>query len=266
MTKNLAYGVGVEGNLGPRNVAELARLAEEEGYASLWFNVHKWEAEPIEALQRALGETKTLEIGIGVFPLDTFPVAEIAPRLAAAGASNPRAIIGIATGQIKQGTVAITEDAIGVLRRTLPAARISTGGYGPKILELGGRLSDVVLGNFMTPERLRWLISHVEAGASAAGRKMPRIDLYHRAARGDDALARLRQEMINYRRYPVHERHQASMGNPDHIGVAVQNTREIAAQVLPYEGLCRLVLKPLPHDAPDMNEWRSLLKFFAGTA
>jgi hypothetical protein len=44
MTRSLSYGVGVEGNLGPRNVADLAKLAEDEGYASLWFNVHKWEA------------------------------------------------------------------------------------------------------------------------------------------------------------------------------------------------------------------------------
>jgi hypothetical protein len=190
-------------------------------------------------------------------------VAKITPRLVAAGVSNPRATIGIATGQIKKGTVQITEQAIATLRAAVPEARISTGGYGPKILELGGRLSDVVLGNFMTPERLRWMISHVQAGADAAGRKLPQIDLYHRAARGEDAVDRLRQEMINYRRYPVHQRHQESMGFPDRIGVAVRSPCEIAAELAPYEGLCRPVLKPLPRNASDMEEWRSLLGFFS---
>jgi alkanesulfonate monooxygenase SsuD/methylene tetrahydromethanopterin reductase-like flavin-dependent oxidoreductase (luciferase family) len=150
-----------------------------------------------------------------------------------------------------------------VLRKALPGARIATAGFGPKILALGGKLSDVVLGNFMTPERLRWLISHVEAGAGAAGRKPPRIDLYHRAAAGEDAAEGLRQEMLNYRRYPVHQRHQQSMGFPDRIGVAAQTADEIAAQLRPYEGLCRVVLKPLPCQAYDMDEWRSLLRFFA---
>jgi alkanesulfonate monooxygenase SsuD/methylene tetrahydromethanopterin reductase-like flavin-dependent oxidoreductase (luciferase family) len=263
VTKILAHGVGIEGNLGARNVAELARLAEVEGYASLWYNVHKWEAEPIEALKQALAGTTRIEIGIGVFPLDAFPIAEIAPRLAAAGASTPCAIVGIATGQIMQGTLKITEEAIATLRQALPEARIATGGYGPKILELGGRLSDAVLGNFMTPDRLRWLISHVEAGAKAAGRTAPPIYLYHRAAQGKDAVERLRQEMTNYRQYPVHQRHQESMGFPDRIGVAAESSADIAAQLAPYEGLCRLVLKPLPHNASDMEEWRSLLRFFA---
>jgi alkanesulfonate monooxygenase SsuD/methylene tetrahydromethanopterin reductase-like flavin-dependent oxidoreductase (luciferase family) len=263
MTNGLARGVGIEGNLGPRNVAELARLAEAEGYASLWFNVHKWEAAPIEALQLALAATTRIDIGIGVFPLDAFPIAEITPRLVAAGASTPRAIIGIATGQIMQGTLKITEAAIATLRQALPQARIATGGYGPKILELGGRLSDVVLGNFMTPDRLRWLISHVEAGAKAAGRERPQIYLYHRAAQGKDAVQRLRQEMTNYRRYPVHQRHQESMGFPDRIGVAAQSSADIATQLAPYEGLGQVVLKPLPHEAANMEEWRSLLRFFA---
>jgi alkanesulfonate monooxygenase SsuD/methylene tetrahydromethanopterin reductase-like flavin-dependent oxidoreductase (luciferase family) len=263
MTKSLAHGVGIEGNLGPRNVTELARLAEAERYASLWFNVHKWEAEPIEALQQALAATTRIEIGIGVFPLDAFPIGEIAPRLAAAGASTPRATIGIATGQIMQGTLKITEEAIAALRRALPEARIATGGYGPKILELGGRLSDAVLGNFMTPDRLRWLISHVEAGAKAAGRKQPQIYLYHRAAQGADAVERLQQEMTNYRRYPVHQRHQESMGFPDRIGVAAESSADIAAQIAPYRGLGQVVLKPLPHEASNMEEWRSLLRFFA---
>jgi len=263
MNERAERGVGIEGIVGPDAAAELAQVAEGCGYRSFWINVLGANVDPIACLQRAVENTRDIEIGIGLFPLDKFSAAELAPRLQEIAASNPRVILGLAGGQMKQGVLQATADAIEVLRAAVPACRIATGGYGPKMLELGARLSDVILGNWLTLERLLWFVELVEAGAHAAARVTPPIYLYHRAARGDDAVARLRREFADYRRYPVHEKHQASMGNPEWIGIACNTSDNIDRQLAPYATHCKVVLKPLPRDVADFDEWCSLIRFFA---
>lgn len=260
---NTKRGVGVEGKLGAQGVSELATLAEESGYGSFWFNVMGTGNEPVETLRRSLAATRSIEIGVGIFPLDAHPVADIAPKLADAGVSTPRAIVGIATGQIRKNALQTTVEAIEALRAAVPEARIATGGYGPKMLELGGRLADVFLANWLTLPRLDDFIAEVEAGAKTAGRAVPDVYLYHRAARGPDAVARLSADLAEYRRYPVHEKHQATMGNPAFIGVAASVPEEIAGQIADYESRCNVVLKPLPQAVGEIDEWRALVRFFA---
>jgi alkanesulfonate monooxygenase SsuD/methylene tetrahydromethanopterin reductase-like flavin-dependent oxidoreductase (luciferase family) len=223
-------GIGIEGSIGPDAAAELAELAERRGYESFWINVVGAGVDPIGCLRQILARTSAIEIGVGLFPLDAYPAVSLAPRLAAIGTSNRRIIVGVAGGQIRQGLLRVTADAVARLRAALPACRIATGGYGPKMLELGGRVADVVLGNWLTPQRLAWLIDNVEAGAREAARTPPPVYLYHRSACGEDAVARLSRELADYR---------------------------------PYAGRCKIVLKPLPRDIADLGEWRSLIRFFA---
>jgi alkanesulfonate monooxygenase SsuD/methylene tetrahydromethanopterin reductase-like flavin-dependent oxidoreductase (luciferase family) len=263
MTAKTERGVGVEGALGANSVGDLAQLAEACGYTSFWLNVFGADADPIGGLREALGRTSRIQIGVGLFPLDRFPAAELAPRLSQIGPSMSRAIVGLAAGQAKQGVVSLTEQAIRAVRAAVPACRIATGGYGPNMLALGGRLADAVLANWLMPERLDWLLVQVRAGGQQAGRSPPPIYLYHRAAAGAGANDRLKAELAAYRRYPVHERHQAAMGNPDRIGVAANDKSDIERQIAPYAGRCRLVLRPLPEKAQDLDEWRSLIRFFA---
>jgi alkanesulfonate monooxygenase SsuD/methylene tetrahydromethanopterin reductase-like flavin-dependent oxidoreductase (luciferase family) len=266
MTPNFPRGVGIDGSVGPRAVAELAALAESCGCGSFWINVGGREIDAVESLRLALGSTKTIEIGAGVFPLDAWPASGLAARFKAEALNTPRLIIGIGAGQIREGVVALTESAMQTLRAAAPASRICTAGYGPRIQEVGGRRADVVLANWMTPERLDWMIEKVKAGADSAARAMPPIYLYHRAAVGADAATRIRAEMAAYSRYPVHAKHQAAMGNPSLIGVAASTPAEIDAQLAPYGDHCRIVLKPLARDIRDLEEWRSLIRFFRPAA
>ena len=263
MSEARGWGVGVEGSLGAQRVGELAVLAERLGYESFWFNVVGRSGDPVATLWEALAGTTTIEIGVGVFPLDAYPTSDIAPQLHAAGASTPRAIIGIASGQIREHVLEVTREALATLRGALPQARLATAGYGPRVLDLGGRSADVVLGSWLTPERLGWVLQQIEAGAEAGARPAPPLYLYHRAATGRDAETRLHQELAAYRRYPVHRKHQAEMGNPDVIGVAASDRGQIARQVAPYRPHCNIVLRPLTRVATDFQEWRSLLEFFA---
>ncbi len=257
------HGVGIEGRVGIAAATELVALAERLGYGSFWFNVMGKQPDPIEMLAAVVDATSTIEIGIGLFPLDAWPAAELAPRLRDIGASTPRIVLGIASGQIREHVVALNRDAIAALRAAVPECRIATGGYGPLMLKLGGREADAVIANWMTPERLGWLIDRVAEGAEEGGRPPPPIYLYHRAAAGSDAAARLKAELAEYRKYPVHQKHQESMGNPDMIGVAAAARGDIDAQLAPYVGQARIVLKPLTHDMTDVDEWRSVLRFFA---
>lgn len=265
MSASARLGIGVEGSLGPGAVAELAVLAEACGYGSFWLNVFGSDVDPAAGLEQALQRTTRIEVGVGLFPLDRFPVAELAPRLAAIGPAMSRAIVGLAAGQVKQGVVPITQTAIETVRAAVPTCRIATGGYGPNMLALGGRSADAILGNWLTPERLDWLLEQVRAGAQQVGRAPPPLYLYHRAAVGAGATQRLKDELAAYRRYPVHERHQAAMGNPDWIGVAANDKRDVSPQLEPYTGRCRVVLRPLPESPRDIEEWRTLIRFFAPT-
>ena len=266
MAAALPRGVGIDGSIGPQAVAELAALAESRGYGSFWINIGGREVDAIESLRLALERTKTIEIASGVFPLDAWPAAGIASRLQAQAMNTPRLIVGVGAGQIREGVVALTEDAIRSIRAAAPQTRVCTAGYGPRIQDAGGRLADVVLANWMTPERLDWMTALVKAGADNAGRAMPPIYLYHRAAAGPDAAARIRAEMAAYSRYPVHAKHQSAMGNPNLIGVSASTPADIDAQLAPYGDRCRIVLKPLPRDIRDVAEWRSLIEFFRPAA
>jgi alkanesulfonate monooxygenase SsuD/methylene tetrahydromethanopterin reductase-like flavin-dependent oxidoreductase (luciferase family) len=266
MATKLPRGIGIDGSVGPQAAADLAVLAESCGYGSFWINVGGRDVDSIESLRLALERTKTIEIGAGVFPLDAWPASGLAARFKADALNTPRLIIGIGAGQIREGVVALTESAAKMLRAAVPVSRICTAGYGPRIQEVGGRLADVVLANWMTPVRLDWMIGKVKAAADSAGRAVPPIYLYHRAAAGADAAERIRAEMAAYSRYPVHAKHQAAMGNPDLIGVVASVPPEIDAQLAPYGDRCSIVLKPLLQNIRDLEEWRSLIRFFRPVA
>jgi alkanesulfonate monooxygenase SsuD/methylene tetrahydromethanopterin reductase-like flavin-dependent oxidoreductase (luciferase family) len=263
MSERADRGVGIEGVVGPDAASELAALAENCGYGSFWINVVGAGVDPVGFLKRALERTRRIEIGVGLFPLDKYPAAELALALEASAVNDRRVILGLAGGQMKHGLLRTMADAIATLRGAVPKCRIATGGYGPGMLGVGGQLADVVLANWLTPDRLTWLMGHVETGARAAGRSTPPIYLYHRAACGEDAAEWLRLEFADYRRYPVHEKHQTAMGNPAWIGVACKHRADIDRHLVPYAGKSKIVLKPLPHQAADIEEWRSLIRFFA---
>ncbi len=259
MTRRI--GVGVEGALGAKGVGKLAALAEELGYASFWFNAIGPSVDPFALLAAALEATKTIEIGVGIFPIDRFPAAMIAERHK--GVNLPeRVVLGLAAGQIKQGVIGAVGDAVQRLRRDLPGIRIATAGYGPKILALTGAQADIFLGNWLTPQRLGWSLEHVGTGARSAGRPTPPTYLYHRCAMGADAQERLRAEILEYRKYPVHQKHQAAMGNPDIIGVAASIAADIPRQLADYPVETQIVFKPLAHNVADVAETAALLRFF----
>jgi probable F420-dependent oxidoreductase len=50
-------------------------------------------------------------------------------------------------------------------------------GYGPKVLELAGRVGDGVILQFADPDLIEWCVSFVKKGAKAAGRDASKIEI-----------------------------------------------------------------------------------------
>jgi probable F420-dependent oxidoreductase len=50
-------------------------------------------------------------------------------------------------------------------------------GYGPKVLELAGRVGDGVILQFADPDLIEWCVSFVRKGADAAGRDFSKIEI-----------------------------------------------------------------------------------------
>ena len=50
-------------------------------------------------------------------------------------------------------------------------------GYGPKVLELAGRIADGVILQFADPDLIEWCVSFVKKGAETAGRDSSKIEI-----------------------------------------------------------------------------------------
>lgn len=258
-----AIGVGVDGTLPSDWIVAFAQRAEALGYGSFWYSVRPGATDPIVTLRDAVAGTHRMLIGVSAFPLDAHPGPDLGARVRGSGVPLDRVILGIASGQVKQGALRLVREGVATLRTALPGARIGVGAIGPNMLELGGRVGDAVLVNWLTPARLAWSRDLIAAGARAAGRPVPEVYLYHRAARGSGGAARIQAEMTSYRQWPVHARHQAAMGHPPLIGVVATDPREIGPQLRPYLADGIPVLRPLPENSHDRAEWQSLIEFFA---
>jgi hypothetical protein len=90
------------------------------------------------------------------------------------------------------------------------------------------------------------------------------VPVYHyiRAAVGPDAGRRIQEEYAIYGQQPHHVRHQRRQQATSPVGIAVQSRREIGPALEPYSGTIP-VIRGLPVDPDDLEEWISLARFFA---
>ncbi len=205
MTVPLAMSVGVAGAT-PREDVELARRAQDWGYAAAWAA----EVDGPEAFSMlgALATTTDLDLGVAVVPVQTrtaFVLANAA--LTVSGLSDGRFVLGIGAssdvvvsrfgGQpfrrplahVRE-TVAALRPALAGERTTFHGAHVDIGGYrypkpvptpvplylgslNPRSLRMAGELADGVCFNQMAPHHVPRMLAEVTAGATAAGRELP---------------------------------------------------------------------------------------------
>lgn len=246
MTGRLGFGIAAA--LGPEIAAAVAPEVERLRYVTLWTN--DGASGPglplVAAAQRA---TRTIRAGVGVIPCDLRPPREIAQTIASLGIDPGRAVIGLGSGRAEHPVQAVRAAVVEVRTRLRPGAAIAIAALGPRMCRLAGELADVVLLNWMTPERIRWARQRIAEGARRGGRiGGPMVASYVRVAIGPDARERLAAEAARYARIPAYGRSFDAMAvDPATVGIAAAAAEDVTPALASYrEVLDETVIRALP--------------------
>jgi probable F420-dependent oxidoreductase len=219
------YGVRLENDpqLTPQDYQELARLAEELGYETVWVP-EGGGRDSLTSLASIALRTERIKLGTGILPI--FARTPINTAMGAAGmaaVSGDRFILGLGVGHrptveardgvpFKQPMTRLRE-TIQIVRKLLAGEQVDFPGkhfqlsgaslgaaapttkvpiyiaaLGPQMLEMAGELADGVLMNWTAAAFIPQAVAHIKRGADKAGRDMSEIDIagYVRVAVGND--------------------------------------------------------------------------------
>lgn len=124
-----------------------------------------------------------------------------------------------------QGLQALRSESGGLGRD----ATLVVAALGPRMCRLAGSEADSVLFNWLTPQYAKRSIAWVREGAEKAGRPVPRLMTYMRAAMGDEAIRRLEREAATYEGIPAYAAHFERMGTAA-MGTAVTGSTPAEVQ------------------------------------
>jgi alkanesulfonate monooxygenase SsuD/methylene tetrahydromethanopterin reductase-like flavin-dependent oxidoreductase (luciferase family) len=250
MQPHLGFGITAQRDPTAAGLPLLGQRLEALGYRELWANDGR-RGSGLATLSAAAATTRRIDLCLGVAPLSERSAAEIAAEVERLGVPRGRLVLGVGTGS---GTsLAAVRDAITALRGLLPDVRLAVAALGPRMCELGGQIADVVLLNWAFPDRIAWSRERIAAGASSAGRPLPRVAGYVRVAVGPDAQARLGAEAARYRDRPrpyTRLLDAQDVGRRGAPGVAASDPGAVAALLAPYrDALDSCVVRALVEEA-----------------
>jgi alkanesulfonate monooxygenase SsuD/methylene tetrahydromethanopterin reductase-like flavin-dependent oxidoreductase (luciferase family) len=211
-----------------------AREAEALGYASFWVN-HPGQTDGLAALALAAGETRRVDLGVGVIPLHTRGPASIVEGVRATYLPTARLLLGVGSPNPK--SLERVREGVAELKRHLQT-RIIVAALGPKMCRLAGEVADGVLFNWLTPEYARRSAELVREGAIAANRTTPVVTYaYVRLAMGPAGIARLGEEGGRYAGIPAYAAHFQRMGvKPVDTAVTGQTPADIRTALTRWDG------------------------------
>src|SRR5438105_15221606 len=90
----MGYGFALFAATAPEIIRACAREAEALGYTSFWVN-HPGQTDGLAALALAAGETRRLDLGVGVIPLHTREPASIVEGVLATHLPTARRPLGL---------------------------------------------------------------------------------------------------------------------------------------------------------------------------
>ena len=234
----------------------LGAEVEALGYDELWANDTS-RGSGLAALAACASGARSLDLCVGVIGLSERGPEAIAREVDVLRLPHDRLVLGVGSGRSR--SLALVEDAVAELRQLLPDVRIGVAALGPRMLALAGRVADVVLLNWAGPFRVAESREQIEAAASAAGRRAPRVAAYVRVAVGQGATARLQHELDGYAGAPQYAAQLAEQG-PGLIGVACDDPVELQAALAPYRvALDSCVVRGLP-DGDDVAAWLAVAR------
>jgi probable F420-dependent oxidoreductase len=200
----MKFGITLKPDISVERIIALTRQAEEAGFEYGWiFDSHVLWKEPYPLLTLMAHHTRTMRLG----PCVTNPAVRDLTVTASLFAtldliSGGRMEMGIGRGDSsrrvlgkKPVTPAELERAV-VSFRELTAGRevqwdgqparlgwatgsppVWIAGYGPKVLNLAGRIADGVILQFADPDLIAWCLGFVQQGAREAGRDPKSVEV-----------------------------------------------------------------------------------------
>lgn len=209
-------------------VRTVARAAERLGYRALWTNDVPG-ADGLDVAQAMAEATSTVRIGVGAVACDRRPPAEVAARLRSLRLPLDRLVLVVGVG-FSSRPLQLAAEAVGHLRGHFgESLALGLAAMGPKMCGLAGAIGDLVLLNWMTPERIRWARGRLERGMCHRdpGRSPVEVAAYVRAAVGPRARQLIAEEAARYASMPHYGRHfQALESELATVGVALQEPGE----------------------------------------
>jgi 5,10-methylenetetrahydromethanopterin reductase len=220
-------GVALQPAYAPDEFVSFVRRAEELGIGDLWLTDSSLHSRYCYSyLTLAAVNTTSMRLGTAV----TNPVTRH-PAMGAVGAatideiSGGRAVHGIGAGDrplealgLKPARLALLEDSIAAARRLWQGETVSweargftlddahlryparpdipvyISASGPKTLQLAGKVADgVILLAGLHPDGIEYALSHIDKGASEAGRPRPKITVFAYGAIDEDEDAAMAQ-------------------------------------------------------------------------
>ncbi|HEX3322790.1 MAG TPA: TIGR03842 family LLM class F420-dependent oxidoreductase [Terriglobales bacterium] len=198
------FGFTLKPDMSVERMVGLTRQAEEAGFEYGWmFDSHVLWLEPYPLLTLMAENTKKMKLG----PCVTNPAVRDITVTSSLFAtlnliSGGRMQLGIGRGDSsrrvlgkKPVTSATLEQAVADFRSLTSGKEIefegsparltwATGappvwiaGYGPKVLEMAGRVADGIILQFADPDLIEWCLGFVKKGAQSAGRDFRKIEV-----------------------------------------------------------------------------------------
>jgi Luciferase-like monooxygenase len=206
----MATGFAVFAGTKPENIHAAAREAERLGFASFWVN-HPGATDGLAALAQAAGQTRRIELGIGVIPLHTRGPESIVGGVKTTALPLDRLLLGV--GSPNPDSLKRVRAGIAELRSNL-STRLIVAALGPQMCRLAGE------------------------GAAAARRQPPKLYAYLRVALGPTARDLLEQEANRYAGVPAYAANFTRMGlKPGETAIAAQNRDDVQRGLAPWSGV-----------------------------
>ncbi len=200
----MKFGITIKPDMAVERIVSLTRQAEAAGFQYGWiFDSHVLWLEPYPLLTLMAANTKNMRLG----PCVTNPAVRDLTVTSSLFAtlnliSGGRMQLGIGRGDSSRRVLGKKPVGAGDLERAIKVFRELTGGkeidyegqptqiswakgsppvwvagYGPKVLDLAGRVGDGVILQFADPDLIEWCLGFVKKGAEAAGRDWREIEV-----------------------------------------------------------------------------------------
>ena len=201
----MRFGITIKPDMTVERIVALTRQAEASGFEYGWiFDSHVLWVEPYPVLTLMATNTKNMRLGTCVTNPATRDITVTSSLFATLNLiSGGRMQLGIGRGDSSRRVLGKKPVTSAQLEQAVIAFRDLTGGheteyegltarltwamggvppvwvagYGPKVLEMAGRIADGVILQFADPDLIAWCVGFVKKGAEAVGRDPKKIEI-----------------------------------------------------------------------------------------